>query len=102
MHEPAIDFRGDHIINGTAELGGFDLNLKPQRRATVSHVVRDLFPDGVDFTEDNFWTGLRPMTPDGRPIVGKTRLDGLYVNTGHGTLGWTLACASAHDVAAGI
>ncbi len=99
-YKVALTRLGDRIrVAGTAELSGFDLSLKPRRRATVSHVVRDLFPEGVDFTEDNFWTGLRPMTPDGTPIVGKSQIENLFLNTGHGTLGWTMSFGSARLLA---
>src|SRR3546814_7605563 len=54
------------------------------------HIVKELFPKGGDLTEVKFWTGLRPMMPDGGPLIGPTRLANLYLNTGHGTLGWTM------------
>ena len=65
----------------------------------MRHVVADLFPDGVDFSEDKLWTGLRPMTPDGTPLVGKSKIDNLFLNTGHGTLGWTMSFGSARLLA---
>ena len=80
-------------VGGMAELGGYDLRLDPRRRSTLEMVVNDLFPGG-DVAKASFWTGLRPMTPDGTPIVGATRLSNLFLNTGHGTLGWTMACGS--------
>ncbi len=80
-------------VGGMAELAGFDLSLNPKRRATLEMVVSDLF-SGVDLERGTFWTGLRPMTPDSTPIVGATPLKNLFVNTGHGTLGWTMACGS--------
>lgn len=85
-------------VGGMAELSGFDLGLKPQRRATLEMVTRDLFPGG-DLQRASFWTGLRPMTPDGTPIIGGTRYSNLFLNTGHGTLGWTMACGSGKLVA---
>jgi D-amino-acid dehydrogenase len=72
--------------------------LNPRRRATLEKVTRELFPGG-DLSQAQFWTGLRPMTPDGTPLVGATTLKGLYLNTGHGTLGWTMACGSAQLLA---
>ena len=84
-------------VGGMAELAGFDLRLDPRRRATLEMVTRDLFPGG-DLPRAQFWTGLRPMTPDGTPIVGGTRYPNLYLNTGHGTLGWTMACGSGRLV----
>ena len=66
---------------------------------SVRHVVGDLFPRGGDLGNTQDWTGLRPMTPDGTPVLGPTRYDNLFLNTGHGTLGWTMACGSARAVA---
>lgn len=80
-------------VGGMAELAGFDLRLNPVRRGTLEMVTRDLFPGG-DLDRATFWTGLRPMTPDGTPIIGGTRFSNLFLNTGHGTLGWTMACGS--------
>lgn len=85
-------------VGGMAELSGFDLSLHPRRRATLEMVVSDLFPGG-DIDRATFWTGLRPMTPDSTPIVGGTRLSNLLINTGHGTLGWTMACGSGKLIA---
>lgn len=85
-------------VGGMAELCGFDHRLPARRRATLEHVVSDLFPGG-DLARADFWTGLRPMTPDGTPIVGATRYANLLLNTGHGTLGWTMACGSGRLVA---
>lgn len=81
-------------VGGMAELGGYDLHLDPARRLTLEKVTRELFPGG-DFARANFWTGLRPMTPDSTPIIGGTHVPNLFLNTGHGTLGWTMACGSA-------
>jgi len=85
-------------VGGMAELGGFDLRLDPRRRATLELVANDLFPGG-DVKRASFWTGLRPMTPDGTPIIGATKFGNLFLNTGHGTLGWTMACGSGKLVA---
>ena len=95
----ALTRLGDRLrVGGMAELAGFDLRLNPRRRATLEMVTRELFPGG-DLAQAQFWTGLRPMTPDGTPLVGATPLDNLYLNTGHGTLGWTMACGSAQLLA---
>jgi len=95
----ALTRLGNRIrVGGMAELAGFDLRLNPRRRATLEKVTRELFPGG-DLAQAQFWTGLRPMTPDGTPLVGATPLDNLYLNTGHGTLGWTMACGSAQLLA---
>ncbi len=85
-------------VGGMAEIAGFDLRLNPRRRATLEMVTRQLFPGG-DLPAAEFWTGLRPMTPDGTPVLGPTRYANLSLNTGHGTLGWTMACGSARIVA---
>ncbi|MBR7737411.1 D-amino acid dehydrogenase [Acinetobacter nosocomialis] len=80
-------------VGGMAELSGFNLGLNEDRRATLQMVTQDLFPGG-DMAQVSFWTGLRPMTPDSTPIIGATRFKNLFLNTGHGTLGWTMACGS--------
>lgn len=85
-------------VGGMAELAGFDLRLLPRRRATLEKVAGELFP-GNDLPAATFWTGLRPMTPDGTPVVGATRYRNLFLNTGHGTLGWTMACGSGQLLA---
>ena len=86
-------------VGGMAELSGFDLRLKDARRKTLELVVNDLFPDSGHVAQAEFWTGLRPMTPDSTPVVGPTRYGNLFLNTGHGTLGWTMACGSGKLVA---
>lgn len=85
-------------VGGMAELAGFDLRLDPRRRATLEMVLGNLFTGG-DLARGTFWTGLRPMTPDGTPIVGATRHANLMLSTGHGTLGWTMAAGSGKLVA---
>ncbi|NNH77698.1 D-amino acid dehydrogenase [Acinetobacter sp. ANC 5380] len=80
-------------VGGMAELSGFNHGLNENRRATLQMVTEDLFPGG-DMQQATFWTGLRPMTPDSTPIIGATRFSNLFLNTGHGTLGWTMACGS--------
>lgn len=80
-------------VGGMAELSGFNLGLNQDRRGTLEMVTRDLFPGG-DLEQASFWTGLRPMTPDSTPIIGRTKYNNLFLNTGHGTLGWTMACGS--------
>ncbi|MDE1570375.1 D-amino acid dehydrogenase [Aquabacter sediminis] len=99
-YKVAITRLGDRIrVGGTAELAGFDLNLREARRQTLAYSVGDLFPEGGDISRATFWTGLRPMTPDGTPIIGATRYANLFTNTGHGTLGWTMACGSGRVLA---
>ncbi len=90
-------------VGGMAELAGFDLTLNQRRRQTLEMVTNSLFPNGGDMANADFWTGLRPMTPDGTPIIGrasnKPEHNNLWLNTGHGTLGWTMACGSAQVLA---
>lgn len=86
-------------VGGTAEIAHFDLSLKEKRRKPAEFVVNDLFPGAGDLNKATFWCGLRPMTPDSVPIIGKTPISNLYMNTGHGTLGWTMSQGSARLVA---
>jgi D-amino-acid dehydrogenase len=86
-------------VGGMAEVSGYDLSLNPRRRETLEMIVNDLYPKGGDLQAASFWTGLRPTTPDGTPIVGATRYRNLFLNTGHGTLGWTMACGSGRFLA---
>ena len=99
-YKVAITRLGDRIrVGGLAEIAGFDLSLSPKRRATLEKSVGEMFPGGGDLKGASFWCGLRPMTPDGTPIVGATPLANLWTNTGHGTLGWTMAAGSARVLA---
>ena len=99
-HKVAVTRLGDRIrVGGTAELAGFDLTLHAPRRRTLEHVMTDLFPHGGDVQKASFWCGLRPMTPDGTPIIGPTKYPNLYLSTGHGTLGWTMACGTGRLMA---
>jgi D-amino-acid dehydrogenase len=99
-YKVAVTRLGQRIrVGGMAEVAGFDLSLSPRRRATLEKVINDLYPQGGDVGRATFWTGLRPATPDGTPVVGATRFDNLYLNTGHGTLGWTMACGSGRYLA---
>jgi D-amino-acid dehydrogenase len=94
-YKVAITRLGDRIrVGGLAEIAGFDLSLPERRRATLVHSVEGLFGGAGDQGQAAFWCGLRPMTPDGTPVVGRTPVQGLWLNTGHGTLGWTMAAGS--------
>jgi len=96
----AVTRLGDRIrVGGTAEIAGYNTKLRQGRRDTLDHVVTDLFPRGGDIAKAEFWTGLRPMTPDGTPIIGPTPYRNLYLSTGHGTLGWTMAAGSGRVMA---
>lgn len=91
---------GDRIrVGGTAELSGYDTTLRPARRGPLERSLNDLFPQAGALQRASFWCGLRPMTPDGTPVIGPTRIGGLYLNTGHGTLGWTLSAGSGRLIA---
>jgi len=99
-YKVAITRLGDRIrVGGTAEISGYSSSLDAARRATLDHSLTDMFPYGGDLSKATFWCGLRPMTPDGPPIIGATRYSNLHLNTGHGTLGWTMACGSARVLA---
>lgn len=99
-YKVAITRLGERIrVGGMAEIAGFQLDLPPARRATLEHSVEDLFGGAGDQSQATFWTGLRPMTPDGTPVIGPTRYPNLYLNSGHGTLGWTMACGSGRVLA---
>jgi len=99
-YKVAITRLGDRIrVGGTAEISGYSDKLYAARRATLDHSLSDLFPRGGDLKKATFWSGLRPMTPDGPPIIGATRYGNLHLNTGHGTLGWTMACGSGRVLA---
>ena len=99
-HKVAITRLGDRIrVAGQAEIIGYNRKLGKTATDTVRYVVSDLFPKGGDVAQAVGWTGLRPMTPDGTPVIGPTRYPNLYLNTGHGTLGWTMACGSGRAVA---
>ncbi|MBY3381834.1 D-amino acid dehydrogenase [Rhizobium laguerreae] len=94
----AITRLGDRIrVGGMAEISGYTNDLGLSRRRTLEHSVTDLFPGG-DAKTASFWSGLRPMTPDGTPVIGGTKIAGLFLNTGHGTLGWTMSTGSARVI----
>jgi D-amino-acid dehydrogenase len=99
-HKVAVTRLGNRIrVGGTAELAGYSLRLHAARKDTLVHVVSDLFPEGGDVARAEFWCGLRPMTPDGTPLVGATPVGNLFLATGHGTLGWTMAAGTARVIA---
>lgn len=99
-YKVAITRLGDRIrVGGTAEISGYSDKLYDARRATLDHSLTDLFPRGGDLAKATFWSGLRPMTPDGPPVIGRTHYANLHLNTGHGTLGWTMSCGSGRVLA---
>jgi D-amino-acid dehydrogenase len=90
---------GDRLrIAGTAELSGYSCNLNVERCNAILDNVRALFPEAGDFTRPSFWAGLRPTTPSNVPYVGSTPYRNLWLNTGHGTLGWTLGAGSGKRI----
>jgi D-amino-acid dehydrogenase len=86
-------------IAGTAELNGYDRDLNRVRCEAIVKRVEELFPGAGDTSQAQFWTGLRPATPSNVPIIGRSKLPNLFLNTGHGTLGWTHSCGSGKSIA---
>ena len=96
----AISRLGDRLrIAGTAELGAYDTSINAARCNAILDRAEVLFPDAADYWRAQFWAGLRPATPSNVPVIGRTPLSNLFLNTGHGTLGWTLACGSGRAIA---
>jgi D-amino-acid dehydrogenase len=96
----AISRFGDRVrVTATAEFAGYDRSHKPGDFAFMSRVVRELYPDGADYERAQMWAGLRPMTPDNLPILGRRRHRNLFFNTGHGHIGWTMSHGTARLVA---
>jgi D-amino-acid dehydrogenase len=99
-HKLAMSRLGDRLrVAGTAELAGYDTSINPVRCNAILSRVQALFPDAGDFGAARKWAGLRPATPGNVPLIGRTRFANLFVNTGHGTLGWTLAAGSGRCIA---
>ena len=86
-------------IAGTAELSGYSTELNPVRCEALTRRAREVFPGAADYDHAEFWTGLRPSTPSNVPLIGRTKYPNLYLNTGHGTLGWTMAAGSGRTLA---
>lgn len=86
-------------IAGTAEMSGHAMRLRPSALRTLRTVASDWFGDRFDLASARYWVGARPMTPDGPPLLGRTRLEGLYLNIGHGSTGWAMSCGAARAVA---
>jgi D-amino-acid dehydrogenase len=99
-HKLVFSRLGDRLrIAGTAELNGYNRDLNQTRCEAIVRRVEELFPGAGDTTQAQFWAGLRPATPSNVPLIGRTRLPNLFLNTGHGTLGWTHACGSGKSIA---
>lgn len=91
---------GDRLrVAGTCELNGYTRELNTTRCEAITRRTRELFPDACDYDNPAYWTGLRPLTPSNVPYIGKTRFSNLFLNTGHGTLGWTMGCGSGRAIA---
>jgi D-amino-acid dehydrogenase len=99
-HKLVVSRLGQRLrIAGTAELTGYDNKINDMRCEAIVQRAFELFPHGGDRGRAEFWAGLRPATPGNVPLIGRTRYSNLFLNTGHGTLGWTLACGSGRAVA---
>lgn len=91
---------GDRLrVAGTCELNGYTRDLNTTRCDAITRRTRELFPDACDYDHPTYWTGLRPLTPSNVPYIGKTKFNNLFLNTGHGTLGWTMGCGSGRAIA---
>lgn len=91
---------GDRLrVAGTAEMAGYDTSLNRVRCEAIRERARQWFPAASRYDRVEYWAGLRPATPGNVPLIGRTRIANLFVNTGHGTLGWTLSCGSAQALA---
>ncbi|HTJ99282.1 MAG TPA: D-amino acid dehydrogenase [Bordetella sp.] len=99
-HKVVFSRLGNRLrMAGTAELAGYSRALNPQRCEAMTRLARDLFPGALDFERVAYWSGLRPSTPSNVPLIGRTRISNLYLNTGHGTLGWTMGVGSGRALA---
>ena len=99
MHAAVVPLGGNRLrVAGTAEFAGSDTRVRPERIANLQRLLKRLYPELKVGTADT-WAGLRPMTSDGRCILGRSPVENLFLNTGHGALGWTMACGSGKVVA---
>jgi D-amino-acid dehydrogenase len=91
---------GDRLrVAGTCELNGYTRELNTTRCEAITRRTQELFPGACDYENPTYWTGLRPLTPSNVPYIGKTKFNNLFLNTGHGTLGWTMGCGSGRAIA---
>jgi len=87
---------GDRVrVTATAEFSGYGRTHSPKDFETMLSTMKSLFPDGADWGKASFWAGLRPMTPEGTPILGPSRMKNLWFNTGQGHMGWTMSHGAA-------
>ena len=99
-HKLVISRLGNRLrVAGTCEINGYSRELNPARCEAITRRTRELFPDACDYERPVYWSGLRPLTPSNVPYIGVTRIPNLFLNTGHGTLGWTMGCGSGRAIA---
>lgn len=99
-HKVVFSRLGERLrMAGTAELSGYSRGLNTGRCEAMTRLARELFPDALDFERVSYWSGLRPSTPSNVPLIGRTSVSNLYLNTGHGTLGWTMGVGSGRALA---
>ena len=99
-HKLVISRLGDRLrVAGTCEINGYSRELNPVRCEAITRRTKELFPDACDYEQPQYWAGLRPLTPSNVPYIGRTRYSNLFLNTGHGTLGWTMGCGSGRAIA---
>ena len=99
-HKLVISRLGDRLrVAGTCEINGYARDLNPVRCDAITRRTRELFPGACDYEHPQYWAGLRPLTPSNVPYIGRTRFANLFLNTGHGTLGWTMGCGSGRAIA---
>jgi D-amino-acid dehydrogenase len=99
-HKLVISRLGDRLrVAGTCEINGYSRALNPVRCEAITRRTQELFPDACDYGQAQYWAGLRPLTPSNIPYIGKTKYSNLFLNTGHGTLGWTMGCGSGRAIA---
>jgi D-amino-acid dehydrogenase len=91
----AFSVLGDRLrLTATAEFTGYDMRISPEDFRYMTHAAKDLFPTIGDYSKAELWCGLRPATPDGNPLFGSTQISNVFLNTGHGSQGWTMSCGS--------
>ena len=99
-HKLVVSRLGDRLrVAGTCELNGYTRELNTTRCEAITRRTQELFPQACDYDNPAYWTGLRPLTPSNVPYIGKTKFSNLFLNTGHGTLGWTMGCGSGRAIA---
>ena len=101
-HKIVFTRLGDRMrVAGTVEFNGYDTQINKKRANSINNIARSLFPNAGDYSKAELWTGLRALTPDCVPIIGPTNYQNLFLNTGHGSLGWTM-CAGSGKVLSDI